>query len=117
MVLGAGRGDAGRLATGEGFRLAALGIAIRLGGAVAARRLLATVLFEVHPAPAHLFRCSGVPGPGLPHAEVTALAHAAGAGAAPQWLVSTRNFCPACATVIEKTGGVILDLKTAVWGR
>jgi putative ABC transport system permease protein len=52
MALGADRGDVLRLVTGEGLRLAAVGVVAGLFGAAAAARLLGTLLFEVRPTDA-----------------------------------------------------------------
>jgi Cytidine and deoxycytidylate deaminase zinc-binding region len=49
------------------------------------------------------------------HAEVTAIDKAAQHGLFPSALVTTRDFCPACAKVIEDIGGVIIDARTAIW--
>jgi putative ABC transport system permease protein len=49
VALGATPADVRRLILGEGLRLAGLGAAIGLAGAVAATRLLRGLLFEVHP--------------------------------------------------------------------
>ena len=47
MALGASQGSVLRLILGQGLILAAAGLALGLAGAVAATRLLETVLFEV----------------------------------------------------------------------
>ena len=52
MALGADRGDVLRLITGQGLRLAAVGVAFGLLGAAATARLLTTLLFEVQPTDA-----------------------------------------------------------------
>ena len=49
MALGASRGEVLRLVTGEGLRLAAVGIGVGLLGAAAATRVLDSLLFEVRP--------------------------------------------------------------------
>jgi putative ABC transport system permease protein len=49
MALGAGRGDVLRMIAGDGARLAILGLAMGLGGAWAATRLLKSMLFNVTP--------------------------------------------------------------------
>ncbi|HEV7500510.1 MAG TPA: FtsX-like permease family protein, partial [Vicinamibacteria bacterium] len=52
MALGAGRGDVLRLVTGEGLRMAMIGVAVGLAAAFAAARVLASLLFEVTPTDA-----------------------------------------------------------------
>ncbi|HKQ61381.1 MAG TPA: ABC transporter permease [Candidatus Polarisedimenticolaceae bacterium] len=47
MALGASAGDVRRLIVGQGMRLAALGLALGLGGALVAGRLMASLLFGV----------------------------------------------------------------------
>jgi putative ABC transport system permease protein len=47
MALGAGSGDVLRLVLGQGLTLAAMGLALGLAGAVAATRVLSSMLFEV----------------------------------------------------------------------
>ena len=49
MALGARTGEVTRMVVGEGFRLAALGVAIGLAGAFALSRLLVNLLFGVEP--------------------------------------------------------------------
>jgi ABC-type antimicrobial peptide transport system permease subunit len=49
MALGAQREEVTRMFVGQGLRLAAIGIAVGLGGAVALTRLMATLLFDVSP--------------------------------------------------------------------
>jgi len=49
MALGAQTGEVARMIVGEGFRLAALGVAIGLAGAFALSRLLVNLLFGVEP--------------------------------------------------------------------
>jgi predicted permease len=49
VALGATRGDVLRLVTGEGLRMAGLGVVLGLFGAAAASRLLTALLFEVRP--------------------------------------------------------------------
>ncbi|MGH9174158.1 MAG: FtsX-like permease family protein, partial [Vicinamibacterales bacterium] len=49
MALGADKGSVLRLILGEGFVLAAAGLVLGLAGAIAASRLLETVLFQVTP--------------------------------------------------------------------
>ncbi|RPI56670.1 MAG: FtsX-like permease family protein [Acidobacteria bacterium] len=49
MALGASRSSVLRLIVGEGITLACIGLALGLAGAVAATRLLTTLLFEVRP--------------------------------------------------------------------
>ena len=49
MALGASQGSVLRLILGQGLVLAAAGLALGLAGAVAATRLLTTMLFEVQP--------------------------------------------------------------------
>jgi predicted permease len=49
MALGASKGSVLRLILGQGLVLAAIGLALGLVGAVAATRLLTTVLFQVQP--------------------------------------------------------------------
>jgi predicted permease len=49
MALGAARGDVLRLVVGDGMRLAALGLALGLGAALALTRLMRALLFHVSP--------------------------------------------------------------------
>jgi putative ABC transport system permease protein len=49
MALGATRGDVLRLVLRQGMTLAVIGLTLGLAGAVAASRLLTSVLFEVKP--------------------------------------------------------------------
>jgi putative ABC transport system permease protein len=49
MALGASAGDVVRMVLGQGALLAGIGLVLGLAGAVAATRLLETVLFEVKP--------------------------------------------------------------------
>jgi predicted permease len=55
VALGASRGDVLRLVTGEGVRMAGLGVVLGLLGAAAATRLLTALLFEVRPIDAPTF--------------------------------------------------------------
>jgi RHS repeat-associated protein len=48
-------------------------------------------------------------------AEVTALAHAEAAGLSPRAIGVTRDICPSCALVIQKSGGTLTSPTTAVW--
>jgi predicted permease len=50
LALGAGRGDVGRLILRQGLRLTALGIVLGVAGAMAASRLLGSLLYEVRPS-------------------------------------------------------------------
>jgi putative ABC transport system permease protein len=52
MAIGATAGEVGGLVLRRGMGLAALGAALGLGGAIAANRLLASMLFEVSPTDA-----------------------------------------------------------------
>lgn len=62
-ALGAGRGDLVRLVMGQGLALVGLGLAVGLGGALAAGRLIEGLLFGVSPAdPAALMGASGLLG-------------------------------------------------------
>ena len=47
MAIGAQRGDVLRLVLGNGKKLALLGVAIGVGGALALSRCMATMLFEI----------------------------------------------------------------------
>ena len=49
MALGARAGEVGRMVMLQSVRLAAIGVAIGLAGAVAATRILRSLLFEVSP--------------------------------------------------------------------
>jgi predicted permease len=49
MAMGAGSGAVLRLVLGQGLKLAAIGVALGLAGAVAATRVLTSVLYEVKP--------------------------------------------------------------------
>ena len=55
MALGASRGSVLRLILGQGLILAAVGLALGLAGAVAATRLLTTMLFEVRPVDTQVY--------------------------------------------------------------
>jgi ABC-type antimicrobial peptide transport system permease subunit len=55
MALGASRGSVLRLILRQGLVLAAVGLALGMAGAVAATRLLATMLFEVQPVDAQVY--------------------------------------------------------------
>jgi putative ABC transport system permease protein len=55
MALGASRGSVLRLILRQGLVLAAVGLALGLAGAVAATRLLATMLFDVKPVDAQVY--------------------------------------------------------------
>jgi ABC-type antimicrobial peptide transport system permease subunit len=47
MAIGAQRGDVLRLVLGHGMKLALLGVAVGVGGALALSRYIATMLFEI----------------------------------------------------------------------
>ena len=55
MALGSSRGAVLRLILRQGLVLAAVGVALGLAGAVAATRLLATILFEVQPVDVEVY--------------------------------------------------------------
>jgi len=57
MALGAARGDILRLVVGHGMRLAAAGITLGIGGALALTRLLRAQLFGVAPTDPATFVC------------------------------------------------------------
>jgi predicted permease len=57
MALGAARSDIMRLVVGQGMRLAAAGIALGIGGALALTRLLSAQLFGVAPSDPATFAC------------------------------------------------------------
>ncbi|MGA2600149.1 MAG: ABC transporter permease [Bryobacteraceae bacterium] len=50
MALGAGAADVVRMVTGQGIKLAAVGLAIGIGGALALTRLMTSMLFGVRPS-------------------------------------------------------------------
>lgn len=50
------------------------------------------------------------------HAEITALQHAAQNGSRPTAMGVSRATCPACATVLEQSGGTLTS-PTAVIGK
>ena len=55
MALGSSRGAVLRLILRQGLVLAAAGVALGLAGAVAATRLLSTILFEVQPVDVQVY--------------------------------------------------------------
>ncbi len=60
MALGAGRREVVRLVLRRGLRLAVLGIAVGLAGALAATRVLATLLFGITPTDAPTFAATAL---------------------------------------------------------
>src|SRR5262249_924399 len=70
IALGAAPGDIKSLVVGEGVRLAAIGIAIGLGGALVASRTLTTLLFGVSPTDPSTFVASAI---GLAIAAIAAV--------------------------------------------
>ena len=59
---------------------------------------------------------SSVPGAGS-HAEIAALDYATSRGEFPQYIASSRPFCPVCRKEIEDRGGRITSPTTAVFPR
>ncbi len=49
------------------------------------------------------------------HAEVTAITYARENGLIPKIMEVTRDICPACAAVIESTGGTVTGPRSAKW--
>ena len=72
---------------------------------------------DLTPAQRRIARDQGVTPAALPgkHAEETVLDHARRLKEEPRELFSTRRICPNCREEIEKAGGVLTSIFTAIW--